>query len=87
MSRTTEKKNSENDCFKEKEKAPDGWPERELAELLHSYPEPGEDDLRELKKSVCCLSPQQDPAEIPRDLIGHYPLYQSGVVVHIFQSV
>ena len=34
------------------EKAPDGWPERELAELLHSYPEPGEDDLRELKQHL-----------------------------------
>ena len=34
------------------EKAPDGWPETALEELLRTYPEPGEDDLRELKQRL-----------------------------------
>ena len=34
------------------EKAPDGWPETAREELLRTYPEPGEDDLRELKQRL-----------------------------------
>ena len=34
------------------EKAPELWPEAELAELLRGYPDPGEDDLRPLKQRL-----------------------------------